>query len=76
MIPQLKYYYDHKDDILQKRKEYYKQNKQKINERCNEYFKSYYQKNKFKIMQKRRNLIYNTIVDNDKKDNSLLIKFG
>ena len=31
MIPQLKYYYDNKEEILQKRKEYYKQNKDKIN---------------------------------------------
>jgi len=75
MIPQLKYYYDNKEEILQKRKEYYKQNKDKINERNNNYFKIYYQKNKYNIVKKRKQIIYN-IIEDDNKDNSFLIKFG
>ena len=75
MIPQLKYYYDNREEILLKRKEYYKKNKGKINERCNNYFKTYYQKNKYNIVKKRKQIIYN-IIEDDNKDNSFLIKFG
>ena len=75
MIPQLKYYYDNKEEILLKRKEYYEKNREKINERCNNYFKTYYQKNRYKIIQKRKQKIYNSKED-EIKDNSFLIKFG
>ena len=55
--PQLKFYYEHRDEILKYRADYYEENKEKINERSKHYFKSYYEKNKSKIMK--RVSIYN-----------------
>ena len=40
------YYYDNRERILSQRADYYKQNKEMINERSKHYFKKYYQKHK------------------------------
>ena len=53
--PQLKFYYEHRDEILKYRADYYEENKEKINERSKHYFKQYYEKNKETLLEKMKN---------------------